>query len=136
MFEQTFETLRKATDATLQIQQEAFRKWVNLWPNLPVTQPLWGEQFHKAQKQWTEFVGELVKKQREVFETQFNAGVKGIEEAYKFADTKNPEEMRTLAVELWKKSFESVRQAFEAQVKALQAAVSKWTELVSTGPGA
>ena len=136
MFEQTFETLRRATDATIQIQQEAFRKWVNLWPSMPVTQPVWSEQFYKAQKQWTEFVTELVKKQREVFEAQFNAGLKGIEEAYKLADVKSPEELRALAVELWKKTFDSVREAFEAQIKALQAAVGKWTELVTRGGSA
>jgi hypothetical protein len=133
MFEQTFETLRRATDATLQIQQEAFRKWVNLWPSMPVAPPAWGDQFPRAQKQWTEFVAELVKKQRQVFETQFNAGLKGIEEACRLAEARNPEELRALAVELWKKSFDSVREAFEAQMKALQAAVSKWTDLVTAG---
>jgi hypothetical protein len=135
MFEQTFETLRRTTDATIQLQQEAFRKWVNLWPSMPVSQPVWGEQFCKARKQWTEFVADLVKKQREAFEAQFNAGLKGIEEAYKLAEVKSPEELRTLAVELWKKTFDSVREAFEAQIKALQAAVSKWTELVASGGG-
>src|SRR6516164_1053665 len=98
MFEQTFETLRRTTDATIQLQQEAFRKWVNLWPSMPVSQPVWGEQFCKARKQWTEFVADLVKKQREAFEAQFNAGLKGIEEAYKLAEVKSPEELRTLAV--------------------------------------
>jgi hypothetical protein len=133
MFEQTFEMLRTATDATLQIQQEAFRKWVTLWPALPVAQPVWGEQFARAQKQWTTFVAELVKKQRDVFEAQFHTGLKSIEQAHKLTDAKSPEELRALAVELWKKTFDSMRETFEAQMKALQAAVGKWTELVTTG---
>jgi hypothetical protein len=135
MFEPSFETLRKATEATIQIQQDAFRKWVSLWPGMPPVQPALGEQVQKAERQWTEFGNELVKQQREVLEAQYQAGLKAIEEAYKLAQVKSPEELRSVAIELWKKSFDSLRQVFEAQTKALQVAWAKWAELVTPGAG-
>jgi hypothetical protein len=136
MFEPVFENLRQATEATIQMQQDLFRKWVSFWPGVPgiPTIPAVGaEPFIKFQKKWTEFVGEIVKKQRETLEAQFSAGLKNIEEAFKLADVKNPEELRTKTIELWLKSFECIRQLYDAQVRDFQAAVAKWTELVMKG---
>jgi hypothetical protein len=133
MFDQAFETLRKTTDATIAMQQDLFRKWVNFWPGGSLAQPAWTEQVQKAYKQWTEFVAELVKKQRELFQTQFAAGLKSIEESYQMAEVKSPEALREKTVELWKKSFDCLRQAYEAQTSALQSAIGKWTELVTRG---
>jgi hypothetical protein len=136
MFEPVFENLRKATEATIQMQQDLFKKWVNFWPGVPgiPTIPAVGaEPFIKFQKKWTEFIGEIVKKQRETLEAQFSAGLKNIEEAFKLADAKDPEELRTKTIELWQKSFECIRQLYDAQVRDFQAAVAKWTELVMKG---
>jgi hypothetical protein len=136
MFEPVIENLRKATEATIQMQQDMFKKWVSFWPGVPgiPTIPAVGaEPFIKFQKKWTEFVGEIVKKQRETLEAQFSAGLKNIEEAFKLADVKNPEELRTKTIELWQKSFECIRQLYDAQVRDFQAAVAKWTELVMKG---
>ena len=136
MFEPVFENLRKATEATIQMQQDLFRKWVSFWPGVPgiPTIPAVGaEPFIKFQKKWTEFVGEIVKKQRETLEAQFSAGLKNIEEAFKLADVKNPEELRTKTIELWQKSFECIRQMYDSQVRDFLAAVAKWTELMMKG---
>jgi hypothetical protein len=136
MFDQVFENMRKATEMSIQMQQEMFKKWVSLWPGVPgmPTMPAVGaESFIKVQKKWTEFVGEVVKKQRETLETHFSAGLRNIEEAFRLADTKNPEELRAKTVELWQKSFECIRQLYDAQVRDFQAAVAKWTELVTKG---
>jgi hypothetical protein len=136
MFDQVFENLRKATEASIQVQQDLFKKWVNLWPGVPGVpmMPAVGtEAFIKFQKKWAEFVGDVVKKQRETLETHFSAGLRNIEEAFRLADAKSPEELRAKTVELWQKSFECIRQLYDAQVRDIQAAVAKWTELVIKG---
>lgn len=132
MFEQVFENLHKATDSTIQMQQELFKKWVSLWPTLPVTSAVLDQPL-KLQRKWQESVGELIKKQRETLETQFSAGLKGLEDAFHLAEAKNPEELRVKTVELWQKAFDCLRQTAEAQMCDFQGAVARWTELVTKG---
>ena len=120
MFEPMFESLQKATDVTIQMQQEMFKKWVGLWPSGPASPSAWGEQVQKLQKKWAEIVEETLKRQRDVLETQFNAGLKNLENAFKLAEAKDPEELRPKTMELWKKTFECLNQAFEAQMRNFQ----------------
>ena len=131
MFEPVFESLRKATDATVKMQQELFNKWTAMFPALPMVpaayEPL------KFQKRCVEVVQELTQKQRESLEAQFNTGVKTIEEAFRLCEAKDPEELRTKTVELWHKTFDSLRQVYEAQAKDFQAAAAKWAELMTKG---
>ena len=132
MFEQVFENLRTATEANMQVQQELFKKWVGMWPGMPAV-PNGGEAFAKTQKKWAEFMAEVVKKQRETMESQFSAGLKHIEEAFRLAEVKEPEALRAKTIELWQKAFEFMRQMYEAQMRDFQAAVVKWTELMVEG---
>jgi hypothetical protein len=132
MFEQVFENLRKATDSTIHMQQEMYQKWLGLWPVMPPSAPTFGEPA-KFQKKWMEIAADLLKKQRETLETQFSAGLKQIEEAFRLTEAKDPEEMRARTVELWQKSFEALRKLYEAQVRDFQGAITKWTELYTKG---
>jgi hypothetical protein len=133
MFEPMFESLRTATEANIQMQQELFKKWVGLFPGVP---GFGGEPVPKLQKKWAEFVADLIKKQRETMEAQFTAGLKHIEEAFRVAEVKDPEELRTKTIELWQQSFEFIRQAYEAQMRDFQAAVVRFTELMMKGAAA
>ena len=132
MFEKVFENLQLATEASIQMQQEFFKKWVSVWLDMPAA-PHGGEKIVKAQKQWTEFITDLVKKERETLEVQFSAGLKNIEEAFRLADSQKPEELRAKTIELWQKSIDCMRQTYEAQIRDFQAAVVKWTELTVKG---
>jgi hypothetical protein len=133
MFDQVFECMRKATETTLQMQQEMLQKWVSLWPTVPPSKLAWGEQAQKLQKKWAEFYEDALKKQRETLETQLKAGLKNIEEAFRIAEAKDAEELRAKTIELWEKVFDSLRQAYEAQARDFQAAVCRWTDLVTKG---
>jgi hypothetical protein len=133
MFDQVFENLRKATEASIQMQQELFKKWVSLWPGGPTPPVAVGEPVTTFQKKWAEVVGELVKRQRETLETQFSAGLRNLEEAFRLADAKDPEELRVRAIELWQKSFECLRQLSDAQARDYQSAVGEWAKLMAKG---
>jgi hypothetical protein len=133
MFEQVFENLRQATDATIQTQAEFYKKWAGMWPTVPGAPPTWGEQAQKFQKKWSAFVSELVKKQHEKLEGHYAAGLRNLEEAFQLAEVKDLEELRTKVLELYQKSFESLREVYEAQVRDFQAAVGKWTEMMTKG---
>lgn len=131
MFDPMLENLRKASEMTIQMQQEMFKKWAGLWPNPVVAPSGFYDQAQKAQKKWAEVVEETLKKQREAMETQFNAGMKNLELAFSLGEVKDMEQLRTKTMELWQKTFESLRQTFEAQVRNYQSAMSKWHELMT-----
>lgn len=131
MFDQVIESMRKATEATVQMQQEMFKKWVTLWPSVPGAQPAWGEQAQQFQKKWAETTTELLKRQRETAEAQFKVGLQNIEKAFQLGEAATPEELRAKTIELWKQCFESMRQAYETQMHEFQAAGEKWFTLMT-----
>jgi len=132
MFDQVFESLRKATESSVAMQQELFKKWIAMWPGLPASAFPFGEP-QKFQKKWVEIVGDLLKKRNETLEAQFKAGLRNIEEAFRLAEAKDPEELRTKTIELWQKTFECLRQTSEAQVRDFQNAVAKCADLMTKG---
>jgi len=134
MLDQAFDSLRKATESGLRLQQDLYRAWAGPWPGAPVP-PGGGEALPKFPKAWAETATALLKKQKELIDAQFEAGLKNVEEVSRVLDVENPEEFRKQVVELWRKSFESLRQYQEVQLRELQAALGKWTEVMAkAGP--
>jgi len=131
MFDSVFENLRKASELTIQTQRDLFKKWFAFWEEGPAFQPVWGEKAQGIQKKWTEAVTETLKRQREALEVQFNAGLKSLEAGFAVASAKDVEEVRAKTIELWEKSFDCLRKAFEAQAGEFQKAVSRWSELTA-----
>jgi hypothetical protein len=134
MFGQVFDNMAKVTGATVTIQQDIFKKWFSMWPNIPGFQPDPGsaEQVEKFQKRWAATVSELLKRHRELTETQFKAGMENIEKAFQIGEAKTPEEIRAKTIELWQKCFDYMRQTTEAQIRETQVATQKWFELLAT----
>ena len=63
----------------------------------------------------------------------FSAGLKHLEESFRLADVKDPEELRLKTLELWQKMFEHLLQTYETQLRGFQTAITQWTDLVSRG---
>ena len=78
MYEPVFESLQKAVAGTLQAQQELFKQWTGIWPAVFPSPPCCEKAVH-FQKKWAEFKNDLVKKQCELLETQFKAGLSSFE---------------------------------------------------------
>jgi hypothetical protein len=131
MFEPVFESLKKMTEVTAHAQQELFEKWVSVWPGIPVKPPVGGVQGPKFYKKWAETFHDALKRQREFVEGQFKVGLENVEKTFALGEVKTPEEMRVKTAELCKKCFESLRHAYDAQVKELQVAADKWVDLVT-----
>jgi hypothetical protein len=131
MFEEFFQNIRKATEANLKLQQEAFRQWSSLWPGMPSPQPAWVNQVQQFQKQWSTTVAEMARKHQEVVEQQFKAALESLDAALRVGESTNPEEYRKRTEQLCRKTVECVREMTEAQVRELQDLVSKWSEMVT-----
>jgi broad specificity phosphatase PhoE len=144
MFIPVLESMGKITGATVEMQQEMFKKWFSIWPGMPMVPGIpvipgipaspaaWGEQVQKIQKRWAETVSELLRRQQETVETQFKAGQQNIENAFQIGEAKSPEELRARTKELWQKCIEAVRQASEAQMRDFTVAIEKWVDLMTT----
>jgi hypothetical protein len=135
MFMPVLESMGKITGATVEFQQEMFKKWFSMFPGapgVPAFPAAYGEKVQQLQKRWAEIVSDLIRRQRESVEAQFKAGQQNIEKAFQIGEAKNPDELRARTLELWQKCFEAVRQASEAQVRDFTVAIEKWVELMTT----
>jgi len=153
MFDMILENYRKATESTMKVQQDMLRNWTMQWPQMfgaqsfgfpltggPATSAMpgaaWLEQFSEAQKKWAETVTEMLNKHRESLDAQYKAGIRTIEDAFRVAEAKDPQQFRRLTEELWKHSFDCLKTVAESQVHDVQAAMQKWYETVSkAAPG-
>jgi hypothetical protein len=138
MFDQIFDTYRKAAESTIQFQQMMLRNWTQQWPQmpglgLPNSGVAWLEQVHAAQKKWGETVVGMLEKHRESLDAQYRAGIRIIDEAFRTGEAKDPEQFRRLTEELWRHSFEALRSVTEDQMHECQSVMKKWLDLVSQG---
>jgi hypothetical protein len=135
VFEEFFQNIRKATEANLKMQQELFSQWSNLWQGLPGSQPAWIESMQEFRTQWKETMSELARKHREVVDRDYQAAIESLDVALNVTDAKNPEEYRRRMEQLCRKTLDCMREVTEAQVREMQEAVTKMTELVTTASG-
>jgi hypothetical protein len=131
VFEQVFDNLRKTAESNIEMQQELFRQWGANWPGFPQPQNAWVERVQKFQKTWAKTIKELLSKHREVLDEQYGLSLDSLEEAFRVAQSSDPEEYAKRCESLCRKSLEVMRESGELQTKELQEALSKWTELAT-----
>jgi hypothetical protein len=127
-FDQVFDCFRKATESTLQVQQDLFRQWTSSWPGFPKVLPV-PEQCQQFPKQWTQATAELTRKYMEIWDRQYKAGVEALEGAFKLGEAKDPVELRQKVMDLWQKSFACLKELAETQARNFQTAIEKWMEV-------
>lgn len=145
MFDQMLDTFRKATESTLQLQQEMMRNLTSQWGQATsgaaaqggaAMGAAWLDQIRGFQKTWGNSVSDMLNKHREALDAQYRAGIKTIEDAFRVGEAKDPEQFRRLAEQLWRQSFDTLRTLSETQMRDFQAAAEKWYEAVAKGvPG-
>jgi hypothetical protein len=139
MFDQLFESFRKASESSLQAQQEMFKQWVQQWPTAPTgpmspmspmsptgASPEWTATF---QKRWIEATTEGLNKHRELLDSAYKAGIQIIEQSFRVSDAKSPDEYRRLVEDLWRKLSEALKEQSEAQFRAFQKASERWMDV-------
>lgn len=130
-FEQVFDNLRKTAETQLQLQQELFRQWGSNWPGFTQPQTAWTEQVEKFQKGWTKTVRELLSKHREALDEQYGLALESMDEAFKVAQASDPEEYAKRCESLCRKCLDVLRETGEMQIKEIQQAVAKWSDLAT-----
>src|SRR4051794_24745189 len=119
MFEQFLETFRRASESSMQIQQDMVKQWSQQWFTAPPggVSPEWGRQF---QKRCLDLTLEILNKHRESIDASYKAGIQAIEEVFRTADGKSPDDYRRTAEDLWRKLFEAFRTQYETQLQEFQ----------------
>ena len=99
MLERVIDNVAKAAEASLQMQQEAFKQWVGLLPGVPATQADPAEQVLRFERTWAEFYEDVLRKQWRTWAVEFQVGLKQLENASHFAAG---------TIDLWWKVYETL----------------------------
>ena len=87
------------------------------------------------QKEWAKTVKELLNKHREILDEQYRLSLESLDEAFRVAQSSDPQEYAKRCETLCKKSLEVMREAGELQVKETQEALNKWIGLAVKAAG-
>ena len=137
VYEQVLANMRKATESSLKMQQDALQQWTALWPGmpgmqgLPSAQSVWMDKLLEFQRQWSNSVSDLAHKHRNTVDRQYQAALESLDEALRVGEASTPDEYRRRTEQFCRKALECMREASEAQMKEYHEAMNKLSELVS-----
>lgn len=129
--DQMFESFRKASMSSFQLQQEMLKQWSQQWPwplNATGAPVEWAQQF---QKRWAEFTTEWLNRQRESTETMCKLAIQLVDFSSRFYESKSPEEYRRGMEEVRTKMFEAFKDQSDAQLRDFQKLSEKWFDVFS-----
>ena len=127
MFDQMMDGFRKATESSLQIQQEIFKQWTQQWmsaqPSLSGASAS-AEWTRSIQKRWMDLTIEMLNKHRASLDAMYASGIQAIEQSFRIAEAKSSEDYRRIIDELWHRLFDALKGQLENQFRDFQ----RWSE--------
>ncbi|HEX3905295.1 MAG TPA: hypothetical protein VH853_20885 [Polyangia bacterium] len=131
MVEQLFDGFRKASESSLQMQQEMLKHWTQQWTTVaPQATSASSDAVRNAQQRWLALGVELLDKHRTSIDATYAAGIQLIEQTFRTSEAKSPEDYRRLTEELWRKLFEAYKTQSETQWNNFQEWSAKSAEAV------
>jgi len=132
MMDQFFDNFRKASESSLQIQQEFLKQWTQPWlSGGPFgSAGAAGDAGRNVQRRWIELGVDLLNKHRQSVDATYAAGIQLIEQTFRVSDAKSPEDYRHVMEDLWRKLFDTFKTQSEAQFSAFQHWSQKSAEAV------
>ena len=131
MLDQMFETFRKASESSLQMQQEMYKQWAQQWPSMPLNAAgVSAEWVRTFQKRWIELVTDTLNKNRESLDSMYKTGIQVIEQSCRLSEAKTPDEYRHMVEDLWRKLFTVCKDQSENQLRDFQKGAEKWFEML------
>lgn len=130
MFDQLFETFRKASESSLQMQQDFFKQWLQTTPFANGNSGDLGQ----LAKRWQEQTSEALNKHRALVDSSYRSGIDVIEQTFRVSEARSPEDYRQLVEDLWRKLTDSFKLQTETQARDFQSATEQWLSK-TRGPG-
>ena len=121
MIDQIIENFRRASESSLQMQQEAFKQlsqqWSGLTPGSAGSSTDWGSSVHKRS---IDLTIESMNRNCESLEQMYRSGIGLVEQALRVSEAKSPEDYRRMVDELWRKLFTTFKEQSEVQLREFQ----------------
>jgi hypothetical protein len=134
MDDQLFDSFRKASASSLQMQQEMLKQWTERWAaGASQTPNAAADAGQQAQKRWLALGIELLEKHRASLDSTYAAGIQLIAQSFRTAESKSSDEYRRLTEDLWRKLFDTYKRQTEAQFDAFKTWSTKSAEAVHDG---
>jgi len=130
MFDQLIDGVRKASESSLQMQQEMFKQWTRLVPGTPGDAGAQGEWGRVSQKRWVDLAVEILNRHRETLDATYKPGIQIIEQTFQVAEAKTADEYRRMVEEIWRKLFDLQKSQSESQFRDFQTFYEKSAALV------
>jgi hypothetical protein len=130
MFDQLIDGVRKASESSLQMQQEMFKQWTRLFAGTPVDAGAQGEWGRVSQKRWLELGVEMMNRHREAVDAIYKSGIQVIEQTFQVSEAKSADEYRRMVEDLWRKLFDLQKEQSESQFRDFQTFYEKSAALV------
>jgi len=124
MLDQFMEGFRKASESTMQAQQDMLRYFSQQWMGTPPMGGAPADWGRNLPHRWKDLAIEALKKQREALDATYRAGIEVIEHTFRMSEARSADDLRRTAEELWRKLFDSVKAQYESQFEEFH----KWTE--------
>lgn len=128
MFDQLFESFRKASESSLHAQQEIFKQWLHHWPAAPLAAAGASSDWNEVQKRWFEATTEALNRHRAVLDSTYKSGIDVVEHSFRVSEARSPEDYRRLVEELWRKLSDTFKAQAETQFREFQTVTEKWVE--------
>jgi hypothetical protein len=130
MIDQMFETFRKTSESSLQMQQEMFKQWAQQWPSIPMNAAgVSTDWLRTFQKRWIDFSTDSLERNRTALDSMYRSGIQLIEQSLRLSDAKNPENFRRLLEDLWRKMIDVLKEQSEAHLRDFQKGFEKCAEM-------
>ncbi len=130
MFDQLIDGVRKASESSLQMQQEMFKNWTKLFSGQAGATGAPAEWGGASQKRWAELCVEMLNRHREALDSTYKSGIQIIEEAFHVTEAKSPDDSRRMVEDLWRKLFDLQKSQSESQFRDFQTFYEKSAALV------
>jgi hypothetical protein len=131
MFDQLIDGVRKASESSLQMQQEMFKNWTRLFTGQATEAGAQADWGRSSQKRWAELAVEMLNRHREVVDASYKSGIQIIEQSFHVAEAKTADDYRRILEDLWRKLFDLQKEQSESQFRDFQTFYEKSAALVA-----
>lgn len=130
MMDQFFDNFRKASESSLQIQQEFLKQWTQPWLS---GGPFGGaggagaagDAGRNVQRRWVELGVDLLNKHRQSVDATYAAGIQLIEQTFRVSDAKSPDDYRHVMEDLLAQAVRHLQEPERGAVQRLPALVAE-----------
>jgi hypothetical protein len=125
MLDQVMESFRKASESSLQMQQDLFKQWSQQWFSSATNGTSIGpEGISSLQRRSIDLAIEALNKHRESLESSYRSSIQVLEQAFRVSEARSPEDARRMVEELWRNVLAIMKEQSEGQFREMM----RWTE--------